>query len=976
MNRNNWTDISYHTMASSSSLDFQSIVIELESYYVSLKHEACLSQRSNIVCINTDLDNKLQQIQDCDPRHRNDVSLSHNLIVRHNIDEGMTRVTDNDYEDYSRCGIMLPTVNDNMSPGDGCGDTVDSNWSGFVPKPFVGITRRDSEPVEDPEYDLANYYESITEQCIANLSHEMHKSPMKVQKRGHVLVVTCPDSPPPLPPKMMKPPPLPPKQKDRRFSDSSCIVNQCSVHKKTKMTLHHSRTSLEGTTTKGTPRMKSKFRRSSTSLTTTTMTTTKQEGCEELYLTAQETVEGLSSHHRMDSPILVSKTKRIRASSFQSIQHDQQQENLSSSETLIRDSIQMDNSPLLPLKKRICGSSVPQRSARQHQNENLLQQQSTQQQHGSIGQKELYLTARDCETTTTKIYEHLSSHPMETGGNRNGINKKILDAIDGTSATTTFDDVGAIKSSQSSLKNIIMDERDNNIESRAENKVITSQHEQLDANSSRTIKDDSVDCGGVGTVKSIVNDVNYDNTTSRRTEKDLLSVTSQNGGQTLVPEVNPSTMLRDVNGTESDISTKTITCHEDKTSRIYTEVDIPGSDMSNKALTSHEEKNSTSSGIYTEVDTVQGLLKDLNSVHLLRTTDNANGAKNIRNNKEQQRSGWEFAMSPNGTMQRTTTKKNHHKDSRTIEKENKEKAERERSLQRRRNLVTSFCDVRGDTKIWSVEQLMNTTADAAVAADASIEVVAAPSTPSTSSSVRTHQTEHMQYDTADTTSSTTTAILHQQSTMKKYQTIDKLSKKGGGRSLSTTSVEMQIYKHRTEIRQQKKANRTDKKKRRSLKPTENGGEEDETERQRKLVNRRSSNLTPLTRLRLYEVKRRQQRLSLVMRSTPEDRGRNSEGWMDNNFLRCYKDAENNWKNTPLFHPFWYECMCLAQRRREKQHKTGFHDFSKGFGGLEYHSPRRSLQFGPMRSETSSSTIRSLSYYNETDDIISIYKYFW
>lgn len=951
-------------MASSSALDFHSIVIELESYYVSLKHEASSSQRSSLVCINTDLDNKLQEIQDRDPRHS---SLNNNLIVRHDNDDGMTRVTDNAYEDYSRCGLVVPTDSDDLSSADGYGDTMDSNWSGFVPKPFVKMKR--SEPVEDPEYDLANYYESITEQCIANLSHEMHKSPMKVQKRGHVLVVTCPNSPPPLPPKMMKPPPLPPKQKDRRFSDTSCIVNQCSVHKKTKMTLHHSRTSLEetSTTTMGSPQLTSKFQRSSASLTTTT-TTTKQESCEELYLTAQDTLEG-SRNCRMDNPVLVSKTKRIRASSFQSVRHHQQQqkqqniENVSASETLISDD--RIDSPLLLPKKRVRGNSFQHQST---QYQSSLQQHNTQHQqqheHTSCGQEEeLYLTAKDCVATTTAVtFEQSSCHSSSgssaketvvSRANNNKTESHNQTLLCADTSTTTFKDIaddGRESLHSLSAKQTLVSVQ-NNTDDCAE-KLITS-HEKK-----------TLDVDGKGTTKSAVN--RNDNTKSLVEKEPLPVTTSYAEIQALEDSKtfnsNSSTTLDDIDKGEGTNNTKTI---------------------SRKKKTSREDEKAR----YTKADIVQGLLKDLNSVQLLITTDGARDVKKDGNKGKQRR---DFAVS-NRTLQRAAN--NMKKDTRSIKKENKEKAGRERSLQR---LVTSFCDVRDDTKIWSVDQLMNG-ATSTVTTPSSLSAVSVRShqqtqhiqydTENTASTttiphqtsnltgVRSHQqTQQIQYDTDNTGGSTTTTS-HQQAsnTMKKHQTLGELSKKTGGPSSSTTSVQIQVYRRRTEIQhQKKKANKTDKKKRRSqLKST---GDEigSEVEKQRKLVNRRSSNLTPLTRLRLYEVKRRQQRLSLVMRSSEDAKDGDQDKWMDSNFLRCYKDAENNWKNTPLFHPFWYECMYLAQRRREERHKRGFHGFE-----LEEYSPRRSLNFHPIRTKTTSAgTIRSLSYYNETDDIISIYKYFW
>ena len=723
----------------SSSLDFESIVIELESYYISLKHEVC-PQRASLVCINTDLDKKLHHGSSSTLKNNNvhgTTADDHLFVVRHDAD-GMTRVTDNqrqcnddDYEDCSRFGMVMPTDSYEPSFDE---DTVDRNWSGFVPKPFVKMKEGKQRMIgtasdEEPEYDLANCYESITEQCIANLSQEIHKSPMKVQKRGHVLVVTCPDHSPPLPPKMRKPPPLPPKIKDRgggrRYSETNALFIKKSGVYSSKTTLHHSRTSL-GAFSKGSPRLTSKFQRRSSS----SLTTTKQASREELYLTAQETLEGLS--RRVDCPILMSKTRRIRASSFQTIQHhQQQQEKMTAQEMLIRGN-PMD-SPLL-LSKRMCGSSF----------------QTTQQQHAK---EELYLTAQDCASAATKS---------------DFLTTSVVDRKNEESCEKLF--------------------------------VTTAQESFLDSDLS----------------------TDYD---TLSTDYDTLE-----GG-----------------------------------------------------------------GIGKSV-TVQGLLKDLDSVQLIRENIGnvkVEGSRRIRKG---------IPLDDKTPLAAKNT---------NVRKKGKEEKGKH---QRRGSLVTSLCDVRDDTKIWSVAQLM----DAAAA------------------SSNSHQTQSVKYDT-------TTTMHHSSSSVQKYQKIGESSK-------GSSSVEMQIYKQRTEIRK-KKAKKSKKSK---------AGEEGNP------INRRSSNLTPLTRLRLYEVKRRQQ-LSLK----PSNDGADGMDWMDSYFLRVYRDEENNWNNTPLFHPFWYECMYLAQRRCEERQKREFLHFKD-----HSYSFDRNPTTTTTTTTTTSGTVRNLSYYNETDDIFSIYKYFW
>jgi len=118
---------------------------------------------------------------------------------------------------------------------------------------------------------------------------------------------------------------------------------------------------------------------------------------------------------------------------------------------------------------------------------------------------------------------------------------------------------------------------------------------------------------------------------------------------------------------------------------------------------------------------------------------------------------------------------------------------------------------------------------------------------------------------------------------------------------------------------------------------------------------------PLSRLQLHELKRRNRHLkAFSMTSAYPNK---DLAWRNSNFLR-----KKCWTNTQLFHPFWQECMYLVQRREEKKHQKQFHEFN---------NKRLSRACsGKVALKEEEEESHSLASPSETDDMISIFKYFW
>lgn len=124
-------------------------------------------------------------------------------------------------------------------------------------------------------------------------------------------------------------------------------------------------------------------------------------------------------------------------------------------------------------------------------------------------------------------------------------------------------------------------------------------------------------------------------------------------------------------------------------------------------------------------------------------------------------------------------------------------------------------------------------------------------------------------------------------------------------------------------------------------------------------------VTPLTRLKLYNMKRTQN-IKEDQHGDTGDVDTCRKHWDENPNLRIDKDAEDNWMSTPLFHPFWYECMYLIHQRRDQVNHAA--------GGTQ-----TSLNYEPHSiGNTGSLAVdsKTVNYYCESRNMISIYKFFW
>ena len=118
-------------------------------------------------------------------------------------------------------------------------------------------------------------------------------------------------------------------------------------------------------------------------------------------------------------------------------------------------------------------------------------------------------------------------------------------------------------------------------------------------------------------------------------------------------------------------------------------------------------------------------------------------------------------------------------------------------------------------------------------------------------------------------------------------------------------------------------------------------------------------LTPLTKLRRLSFQRKKRRNSRTIGSKDDFNAYHQ-------FNRYSVDSENNWTVTPVFHPFWYECMTLLEKRR-KTKSTSFDDNVT----IENVTPRNS-----MILTASINTSQRPDYYSKVDNMLSIFKYYW
>ena len=119
--------------------------------------------------------------------------------------------------------------------------------------------------------------------------------------------------------------------------------------------------------------------------------------------------------------------------------------------------------------------------------------------------------------------------------------------------------------------------------------------------------------------------------------------------------------------------------------------------------------------------------------------------------------------------------------------------------------------------------------------------------------------------------------------------------------------------------------------------------------------------SPLTRLKNYNMKRARHLSEQTQNHKKISYGSFVGGSMkslykSNPNIRLSKDTQNNWTSTPLFHPFWYECMSLIQRR------SGH--------GKPYLPPS-------VTSDNNPTTFINDNHRPTVDrDMFSIYKFFW
>ena len=135
------------------------------------------------------------------------------------------------------------------------------------------------------------------------------------------------------------------------------------------------------------------------------------------------------------------------------------------------------------------------------------------------------------------------------------------------------------------------------------------------------------------------------------------------------------------------------------------------------------------------------------------------------------------------------------------------------------------------------------------------------------------------------------------------------------------------------------------------------------------INHQDAPLTPLTKLKQYKIKRSQKLAEQKDDQTMVE-------WEDNSYIRAGKDEEDNWTTTPLFHPFWYECMYIVKRREQEKHEKLF---MKNLRPWEHSENSRYSNSSIGLDNRGCSDVhqsRSLSYYYDNEDMISIFKFFW
>ena len=138
-------------------------------------------------------------------------------------------------------------------------------------------------------------------------------------------------------------------------------------------------------------------------------------------------------------------------------------------------------------------------------------------------------------------------------------------------------------------------------------------------------------------------------------------------------------------------------------------------------------------------------------------------------------------------------------------------------------------------------------------------------------------------------------------------------------------------------------------------------------------------MSPLLKLK-HSFKRHQEIARAISRGSQDK----DLQWRDTQYIRGGMDEEDNWTTTPLFHPFWYECMTLVQKRKKNYRSDGRETESvgrekKSASMFELSSEFTLADCFPTRSSLiipSSSPVKPPSYYSKVQSMISIHKYFW
>ncbi|XP_066917537.1 uncharacterized protein [Clytia hemisphaerica] len=851
-----------------ASHDFESIVIELESYYVSLKHTG--KRNSTITAA---LDKKLHS-ENREERENlfdeNDYLLAEDPTFT--TDGSNTRDSFID-EDYSRCGIVEPTTDeDSPDEFDYPTSTLDSKWSGFIPKTFVKSDKSESDMNRESgnrDYNLANYYESFTDQCIAKLTKEIHMSPMKVQKCGNVLIVSPPpDLPPPLPPKR-KAPPLPPKgghgvMKRSETSSTSCIIDQCSLHKSgvysSRLTLQHSRSSLD----------------------------------EFLDTSDDNRAEVLDQLSRSESKILTRRSYS-KTEIFTDADHSSDYDSLSGSDESSVDKLDTMEDLLLQLGDiqllHQQGGNIDKEMKKAKKSRRKLQYVMRKETHSTSLRRNLITelnAIRDDskiwsldQLMNDKVNEHKALftqqqvHVQQDHKEEQTQCQKIKDRL------CCKRDDGSPQILKRDIDNVL------NTSNLIDHYALTAPKFDHDAPDSPKLDNDALDASKLDNSGSM----NLSDLVKSSPQLRKLHINTER------KKCKQSQPLQHTSLNEVSIST-TADSHNQ---HIYQQI-VDGrretylqnnGDQFNEAK-EHREIDILVSNIYQEILETQNERKALDKQKSDQAT--CQGFQSDQVQKDQQ-----VAMQ----NQRSKTQQEVYLQQIETDRQRREEVYVQQRFQQSQHQKI-------ETQKVNAQHLTSESHKVGK----SIETKCVQQSQILSQQNKEETTLRQQFKNVESSTKSTTLHTKIQSTKKSTKKIH--TKKSCGKTKVTTLVNQSCYRHQ--------------------------------------------NSTPLTRLRFYEFKRQRQ-ISLQLNHNRRSEEQKALPWMDNTHVRVYKNEHNEWNNTPLFHPFWYECMSLAQKREDEKQKREFVDF------------KVSKDESVRKHNTTATGTRSLSYYNQADDMISIFKYF-